>query len=117
MVYEVPASKASQKQNQFIFKVPGERKERSLPLLKYTPVGYRNRLAALAKPITTAKDAGREPDRADLEALGLFQLEMLDRYSPGLTDAMDDGQLAALLGAWQEASTVSVGESPVSAGS
>lgn len=117
MVYEVPASRASIKQNQFIFKLPGERKERTLPLLKYTPVGYRNKLAGLAAPISAAKDAGRDPETADLQALGQFQLDMLDRFSPGLTDVMDDEQLAALLGAWQEASGVTVGELPASAGS
>jgi hypothetical protein len=48
----------------------------------------------------------------DLRALGTFQLELLERYSPGLTDVMDDDQLAALLKAWQEASQITVGESP-----
>lgn len=112
MVYEIPASKASLKQNVFEFKVPGERKVRSLPLLKYTPIGYRNRLAQLASPIQAAQQAGRDPDVEDLRALGTVQLELLERFSPGITDVMDDDQLAALLKAWQEASQISVGESP-----
>jgi hypothetical protein len=112
MVYEIPASKASLKQNVFEFKVPGEKKTRSLPLLKYTPIGQRNRLAQLAAPIQAAQIAGDKPAVDDLRALGTFQLELLERYSPGITDVMDDDQLAALLKAWQEASQITVGESP-----
>lgn len=110
MVYEVPPSKASIKQNCFEFRIPGEKKTRALPLLKYTSVGYRNRLAALAGPVKAAKDAGKDPEVSDLNALGVFQLEMLEKFSPGVTDAMDDDQLGALLKAWQEASNITVGE-------
>jgi hypothetical protein len=117
MVFEVPASKASLKQNVFEFKVPGEKKTRSLPLLKFTPIGYRNRLANLAAPIQAAQQAGKDPEQDDLRALGTVQLELLERYSPGITDVMDDEQLAALLKAWQEASQISVGESRASAAS
>jgi hypothetical protein len=117
MVFEVPASKASIKQNQFEFKVPGERKTRTLPLLKFTPIGYRDKLARLAEPIQKAQKAGVDPEVEDLRALGTFQLEVLERYSPGITDVMDDDQLAALLKAWQEASSISVGESRALPGS
>lgn len=117
MVFEVPASRASLKQNLFEFKVPGERKTRSLPLLKFVPVGYRDRLQRLAEPIQAAQKAGKDPDRADLAAFGSFQIDLLERFAPGITDLMDDEQLAALLKAWTEASGVSVGELPVSAGS
>jgi len=111
MVFEVPASKASQKQNLFEFKVPGEKKTRSLPLLKFTPIGYRDKLSKLARPIQEAQQAGKDPDQEQLRSLGELQLEMLERYSPGITDVMDDDQLAALLKAWQEASRITVGES------
>ena len=117
MVYEIPASKASLKQNVFEFKVPGEKKIRSHPLLKFLPIGYRNRMAQMAAPIQAAQAAGDDPDSKDLHALGTVQLELLERFSPGVTDVMDDDQLAALLKAWQEASQISVGESPASAGS
>lgn len=117
LVYEVPASRASFKQNQFEFKVPGEKKIRSLPYLQFTPVGFRDKLAKLAGPIQAARDAGRDPATADLQKFGEFQLEMLERYSPGVADVMDNEQLADLLMKWQEASRVSVGESPASAGS
>lgn len=117
MTFEVPASKASIKQNQFEFKVPGERKARSLPLLKFIPVGMRGKLADAARPIQEAKDAGRDPEREDLGRLGALQLELLNRYSPGLVDLLDDEQLGALLVAWQEASNITVGESQASASS
>jgi hypothetical protein len=111
MVFEVPASKASLKQNTFEFKVPGERKARSLPLMQFTPIGYRAKLERLARPIQAAQAAGKDPDRKDLAALGGLQLEMLEQYSPGVTDALDDQQLAALLKAWEAASRVTLGES------
>lgn len=117
MVFEVPASRASIKQNQFEFKVPGERKTRALPLLKFVPVGYRDRLQRLAEPIREAQAAGETPSNEVLAAFGSFQIDLLEKYAPGITDLMDDEQLAALLKAWTEASGVSVGELPVSAGS
>lgn len=117
MVFEVPASKASIKQNQFEFKVPGEKKTRALPLLKFLPVGTNSKMAELAAPIKKAKDAGNEPDRESLQAFGVFQIGLLEKYSPGVTDVLDNEQLKELLGGWQEASGISVGESPASAGS
>lgn len=117
MAFEVPASKASIKQNQFEFKVPGERKMRTLPKVKYLPVGLRNKLAAAGRPIMAAKDAGRDPDPADLEVLGSLQLDLLEEHSPGVTDLLDSEQLGALLIAWQEDSGITVGESQASADS
>ncbi|WPM94339.1 tail assembly chaperone [Arthrobacter phage Cupello] len=114
MTFEVPASKASIKQNQFEFQVPGERKKRTLPLLRFVPVGMKNKMAEAARPIQAAKDAGKEPSREDLGRLGALQIAMLEKYSPGVTDALDDEQLGALVVAWQEASKVTVGESVAS---
>ncbi|AYN56884.1 tail assembly chaperone [Arthrobacter phage Andrew] len=117
MTFEVPASKASIKQNQFEFKVPGERKARSLPLLKFVPLGLRSRLAEAAKPIQAAQAAGQDPALEDLQVLGSIQLELLNKYSPGLVDLVDDDQLGAILAAWQEASKITVGESRASVSS
>lgn len=117
MVYEVPASKASQKQNVFEFKVPGEKKVRTLPLLKYLPMGMNSRMADAAGPIQAAQKAGRKPAPEELHALGSIQMEILNKYSPGLVDNVDAEQLGAVMVAWQEASGISVGESPASAGS
>ena len=117
MTFEVPASKASIKQNQFPFKVPGESRQRVLPKMQYMPVGFRTKMAEAAGPVVRAKEAGKDPARADLEKLGTLQMELLEKYAPGVTDALDSDQLSALLVAWQEASNISVGESPASAGS
>ncbi|QOI67659.1 tail assembly chaperone [Arthrobacter phage Orcanus] len=111
MTFEVPASKASIKQNQFEFKVPGERKARTLPLLKFLPVALSGRLSEAARPIAAAQEANREPAREDLAKLGTLQLELLEKYSPGLTEVLDNDQLGAVLVAWQEASGITVGES------
>lgn len=115
MTFEVPASKASFKQNQFEFKVPGERKGRTLPLLKFLPIGLRSKLSDAAQPIAAAQEAGREASPAELEKLGTLQLDLLEKYSPGVIDVLDNDQLGALLVAWQEASGITVGESPASA--
>ncbi|ALY08861.1 tail assembly chaperone [Arthrobacter phage Galaxy] len=109
MTFEVPASQASIKQNQFEFKIPGERKGRSLPKMEFLPLGIRNRMAQAAKPLQAAEEAGRKPSDDELEAMGQVQLDLLERYSPGVTDALDETQLSALLVAWQEASGISVG--------
>jgi len=111
MTFEVPASKASIEQNQFKFKVPGEKGKRSLPLLKFLPIGLRSKLAEAAGPIAAAQKADRKPDTADLEKIGTLQLALLEKYSPGVSDLLDTDQLGALLVAWQEASGVTVGES------
>ncbi|WNM65689.1 tail assembly chaperone [Arthrobacter phage Vulpecula] len=109
MTFEVPASKASIKQNQFEFKIPGERKGRTLPKMEFLPLGIRNRMAQAAKPLQAAEEAGREPTNDELEAMGQVQLELLEKYSAGVTDALDEEQLSALLVAWQEASGVTLG--------
>lgn len=118
MTFEVPASKASIKQNQFgPIKIPGVRKTWTLPLLKFIPVGMRGSLADAAKPIKAAQDAGRKPTNEELGKLGELQLQLLNRYAPGLVDEVDDEQLAAILVAWQKASNITVGESAASASS
>ncbi|MFJ4168387.1 hypothetical protein ACIPY3_02640 [Paenarthrobacter sp. NPDC089714] len=118
MTFEVPASKASIKQNQFgPIKVPGERKTWTLPLLKFIPVGMRGKLAEAAKPIKAAQDAGRKPTEAELGQLGELQLTLLNKYAPGLVDVVDNDQLGAILVEWQKASNITVGESAASASS
>lgn len=110
MTFEVPASKASIKQNKFEFKVPGERKARTLPKMEFLPVGLRNRMADLAKPLQAAEEEGRKPSNDELNAMGELQIDILERYSPGLTDLLDEDQLAAILNAWGEASAITLGE-------
>lgn len=98
MVYQVPASKASLKQNRFEFQVPGTKKIYSVPLLKFLK-------PKLAFTIQAASEAEA--------AKALF-----DEYLPEALDKFEDAeQLGAFMEAWSEASGVSVGESKASADS
>lgn len=116
-VHELPPPAAAAKSNQFHFKLPGSRKSYSLPFLKHIPIGMRQKLADAGRPIAEAKAAGREHEQADVIALGSVQLEIVERYCPGLTNELDQDQLNDLLKTWVEASGISVGESQASAGS
>lgn len=113
-VHELPASKASIKQNQFQFKVPGDRKTWSIPLMQHIPIGWRERFAAAAEPIRTATMAGDQVKPEHLMELGEVQVELLNKYAPGVLDVLDSEQLAALLKAWEAASKISMGESSAS---
>lgn len=92
MVYEVPKSKASLKQNRFEFKLPGSAKIYDVPLLKFL------------KPAVALKIQGASEVEA---AQALF-----DEYLPVALEKFEDAeQLGAFIEAWSEASGISVGES------
>lgn len=98
MVYQVPASKASLKQNRFEFQIPGSKKIYSVPLLKFLK-------PALAFRIESA---------TEVEAASA----LFDEYLPEALEKFEDGeQLGAFMQAWAEASGVTVGESKASADS
>lgn len=112
MVYEVPPSKASHKQNQFPFRVPGKKKTYWLPKLQYVRPGLAKPLAELAGSI----EGKPTPD----QAMQLFDLQMriFEHYVPGFADLFEgQDQIAALMEAWQVGSSVSLGESSASADS
>jgi hypothetical protein len=98
MVYEVPASKRSIKQNQFQFKVPGNRKTFSIQKAKYMTVGQ----------IETLSNKGGEVQLTDiLDILG--QGEAREAV---LT--LEQEQMMALFEAWQADSGLTMGESSAS---
>ena len=98
MAYEVPASKRSIKQNQFQFKVPGDRKTYSIPKAKYMTIGQ----------VEALETKGGEVKLTDLlEILG--QGEARDAVR-----SLDQEQLMALMEAWQADSGLTVGESSAS---
>jgi hypothetical protein len=99
----------------FEFQLPGSKKVWRLPSMDDLPVGMRQSLADVAKPIQAAKDGGREPPRAALEAFGLAQIRMLEKLAPGLLDLASASASAAVLRAWAEHSGIDLGESPASA--
>lgn len=100
MPYEIPASKASIKQNRFEFTFPGSRKVYSVPLLKYLPP----RVAAQLE----------ETDFTNLRSVARIfdalvpDLDLFEKFE-------DSDQLEGWVSAWAEASGVSLGESPASA--
>lgn len=96
MVFKVPASKRSIKQNRYEFEVDGKKFE--LPKMQYIPVGV----------------------------AGLLQDEQLNEAFAELADGndslraalmhLDAEQVEALFKDWQEESGISAGESPASEG-
>lgn len=95
MTYEVPASKASIKQNRFEFKLPGDRKNYSVPKLQYL------------KP-DLIDDIENKPKTDTVKAI-------LEHYHPGLWSKFDDlEQARAFFENWAKASGISLGESSAS---
>lgn len=97
-MYEVPASKRSIKQNQFQFKVPGDRKTYSIPKAKYMTIGQ----------VESLQTKGSEVGLMDiLEILGQGDAREAVR-------GLEQEQLMALMDAWQADSGLTVGESSAS---
>lgn len=117
MTAQVPASKASIKQNQYTFRVPGEKKDRSLPFMQYVSADLRYQFGQVTSRIQSAEEAGKEPAAADGEAAARLQYELVERYAPGLHLAVDGEQLDWIVQEWMKASSVTPGESSASADS
>lgn len=99
MVFQVPASKRSIKQNQFEFKVPGDKRTYSIPKAKYLPMGVVERMSS-AEQVTLT------------DIIALFG----DPESPAAVAVrtLDGEQITALTEAWQKDSGVQAGESSAS---
>lgn len=93
MPYEVPASKKSKKQNRFEFSHDGETYD--VPLMKFVSAGAME-----------AFEAGKN-------MTGLI-LAADDERTRDAVRTMESDQLAGLMGAWQEASGITAGESEAS---
>lgn len=99
MVFQVPPSQASVKQNRFEFQLPGSKKTYSVPKLQFI------------KPALALQFS----ELTEVQVANLLFAEYIPDVFPLLEDAT---QLEALLGAWKEASEgVGVGESSASADS
>ncbi|MFL2002014.1 hypothetical protein [Microbacterium sp. A1-JK] len=91
--FNVPASKASIKQNQFEFSFPGSKEVLSVPKLRFLKPGLMRELDSSVNKI----------DRVYL---------LLEHYHPGVIDNFEGlDQLEAFYTAWAEASGISMGES------
>lgn len=98
MVYEVPKSKASLKQNKFEFKFPGNAKVYSVPLLTFIKPALALRLGQMSEIQIAA--------------------EIFSVYLPDATDQFEDAtQLEDFMEAWKKASGIDLGESEASASS
>lgn len=117
MVYEIPASKASIKQNLFEFKVPGEKKLRSMPKQQFINGDLRARLAKVVVGIRRHQADGTDPGEESLLAIQELQREVLEHYNPDLYKLLDSDQITALLKQWGEESNIELGESSASAAS
>lgn len=109
----VPGAKADKAENRFIFRIPGEKEDRSLPLLKHIKASYRRRLTEVSRRLKDESASEDAQALARLEAEAI-QFETIEDYCPGLTDAVSSDQLEAIITAWGEASGTSVGESSAS---
>lgn len=98
MVYTVPKSKASIKQNRFEFKLEGDATVYSIPLLKF-----------LKPSIALELQAGNQAEA---------MRSLFTEYMPGVLEKLEDSvQMGDLFQAWQDASGVSLGESSASSSS
>lgn len=95
----------------FRFRVPGEKKIRELPNMNRLPIGARLGLAEVARPLAKAQKRGKEPHPEDVAAAAEAQVKLLERFSPGVLDLIDETQAAELMKAWAEHSGISMGES------
>ena len=114
MVYAVPPSKASVKQNRFEFTVPGSKKVHSVPKVQFVKPSFLREIETLVAGIPD----GQEPPPEVSMALYRAQLAMFEHYVPGFTDLFDDSeQIGSLMAAWQAESNISLGESSASSAS
>ena len=109
-VFELDKVNLSQSEK-FRFRAPGEKKIRELPNINRIPIGARLGLAEAAKPLAEAQKRGRDPRPEDVAAAAEAQVKLLERFSPGVLDLIDETQAAALMKAWAEHSGISMGES------
>lgn len=109
-IFELDKVDLSQSEK-FRFRVPGEKKIRELPNMNRLPIGARLGLAEAAKPLAKAQKRGRDPRPEDVAAAAEAQVRLLERFSPGILDMIDETQAAELMKAWAEHSGISMGES------
>jgi hypothetical protein len=96
VVYEVPKSKASIDQNQWSFKMPGDRKTYKVPKLQFMKPSLMRQMDAAQNRI----------DRV---------YALLEHYHPGLVDSFEGlDQVEDFYTKWAEASGITAGESSAS---
>jgi hypothetical protein len=112
--FQVPVSKASIEQNQFNLELPTGEKY-TLPKMQYLNADIRQRMARIGADLKTVLDEGGTPTPTQAAELAEVQRELLEKYAPGIYKLVSDDQVQAIFEAWQEASSITVGESSASA--
>lgn len=112
MVFSVPELSSKR----FDFKLPGNKKVYSLPLTQDLPLSIKATLMkaiAISERVQKMEKRGREyePSQDEVEILASAQTAILDRYAPGVSEQISEAQFKALMEAWAEASSVTLGES------
>lgn len=120
MVFQVPASKASFKQNVFEFQLPGDEKVWSIPLVRYVSSELLMEMQELTGPLKSVLEAGGKPTPEQASMLATVQQKIFEHYCPGIYKVTTLDQVTALLEAWRDASNpngadVDLGESSPSA--
>ena len=64
----VPGAKADKAENRFIFRLPGEKEDRSMPLLKHIKASYRRRLSEVSRRLKDENSSEEAQALARLEA-------------------------------------------------
>lgn len=108
-VFELSKVDISQSEK-FRFRVPGEKKIRELPNMNRLSIGVRLGLAEVAKPLAKAQKRGKDPRPEEVAAAAEAQVRLLERFSPGILELIDETQAAELMKAWAEHSGISAGE-------
>lgn len=108
-IFELSKADISQSEK-FRFKIPGEKRVRELPNLNRLPIGARLGIAEAAKPLAKAQKRGKDPRPEDVAAAAEAQVRLLERFSPGILELIDETQAAELMKAWAEHSGISAGE-------
>lgn len=114
MTFQVPASKASIKQNQFEFELPTGEKF-TVPKMQYLNADIRQRMSRIGADLKEVIDEGGKPSPIQAAELQQVQRELLENYAPGVYSLVSDDQVQAIFAAWQEASNITPGESSASA--
>ena len=109
----VPGAKADKAENRFIFRLPGEKEDRSMPLLRHIKASYRRRLSEVSRRLKDENSSEDAQALARLEAEAI-QFEIIEDCCPGLTDVVPATSWRRIITAWGEASGTSVGESSAS---
>lgn len=124
MAFEVPKSRASLKQNQFEFTLPGRKKKYQMPYMQYITNGLRDPLIEVFRELRAtmnisaddidAQEAAKHLSKDTQLRMSELTREIFEKYNPGLYAELDQEQVAALFNEWAAESQTTVGKSSAS---